>query len=126
MPNALEGLVMSMHSLLHTSSPETSDSGIGRAGLGLFDAITRPPLDVGEAADCCCATAQVRVVLPPVAGRSGRPELRLCAHHYRSAAAGLERAGADIYDAQGHWLAGRGQVWAEFSGPTTSAAGPPA
>ena len=104
---------MSIHSLLRTTEAAAPNDGVG---LSLLEGVTKPPLDVGENADCCCAAAQVRVVLAPVAGRNSRPELRLCAHHYRSAAARLTKAGADVYDARGRWLAGHEIFWADSDG----------
>ena len=101
---------MSIHSLLRTTERAAPEAAVG---LPLLDAATKPPLEVGETADCCCANAQVRVVLPPVAGVTPRPELRLCAHHYRKATAALAKAGADIYDAQGRSLTDRDDFWAD-------------
>ncbi len=107
---------MSIHSLLHTSDATVRDPG---PALGTLD-VTKPPLDVGESADCCCATAQVRVVLPPVAGRNSRPELRLCAHHYRKASKGLSSAGADVYDARGHWIPSHEHYWIDPDSATSA------
>jgi hypothetical protein len=101
---------MSIHSLLHTSETAAPDLV---PGMGILEAPARPPLEVGEPADCCCAAAQVRVVLPPDAGHAVRPELRLCAHHYRAALAGLRKAGADVYDAHGRGLTGAEQFFAD-------------
>lgn len=95
----------------------TPDAG---ACPGLLVTVTKPPLDVGEPADCCCATAKVRVVLPPAAGHASRSELHLCAHHYRKAAAGLTRAGADVYDAQGQWLPGHERYWTGIGSESSS------
>jgi hypothetical protein len=119
--NVLEGCVVSIHSLLGTSEAPASASESDR---GSPAAIAKPPLDVGEPADCCCATAQVRVVLPPVASRATRPELHLCAHHYRKAAAGLMAAGADFYDARGQWLTSREHFWADMEGNSNVATQP--
>lgn len=107
---------MIIHSLLHTSEPVAPDAGPGMEPQVTF---TKPPLDVGEPADCCCAAAQVRVVLPPVAGPATPTELHLCAHHYRKAAAALATAGADVYDAHGHWLSGHAPYWADLKSART-------
>jgi hypothetical protein len=85
-------------------------------GMGILEPPARPPLKVGESADCCCAVAQVRVVLPPNAGHAVRRELRLCAHRYRAAVVGLRKAGADVYDAHGRWLTGAEQCFADDVG----------
>jgi hypothetical protein len=113
---------MSIHSLLHTSEPAAPDLVLG---MGILDPPARPPLEVGEPADCCCAAAQVRVVLPADARRADRPELLLCAHHYREAVAGLRNAGADVYDAHGRCLAGKEEFFADDIGSQGPMAQPP-
>lgn len=114
---------MSIHSLLRTSDPAAPVSGLD---VGSLNAVTKPPLAVGDQSDCCCAAAQVRIVLPPAPGRSGRPELLMCAHHFRKSAAKLATAGADVYDAQGNLLTGNETFWAETSIRANQAAAQPA
>ena len=50
-------------------------------------------------ADCCCARAVYRVLLPASPGREHRAELLFCAHHFRASRAGLQRANATAFDA---------------------------
>ena len=49
-------------------------------------------------ADCCPATAAVRVVFHTTPARRTRTELRLCAHHYRASYRKLTQAGAIAFD----------------------------
>lgn len=58
-----------------------------------------------ERADCCPGAAAYRIVLPRADGRAGRRELLLCAHHYRSGRAGLERTAAAVFDVRGRLVA---------------------
>ena len=59
------------------------------------------PLDVTARACCCPARPAVTVVMPPTASRPHPVDLLLCGHHFRVSQAGLQAAGADVYDKAG-------------------------
>lgn len=60
---------------------------------------TRATLEL-KRADCCPGRAAFRIVFPPAGSASPRRELLLCAHHFRTGRAALERTAAAVFDAQ--------------------------
>jgi hypothetical protein len=65
------------------------------AGSGLAGMPPPPPSYTGQS-DCCPAPPQVKVVMPPTAGRPHPVDLLLCGHHYRASRVALDAAGVTV------------------------------
>ena len=73
--------------------------------------IETPPASVTGRADCCPATAAVRVVMPV---RVARTNLLLCGHHFRASYATLAATGASVYDCTNRL------IWSPQTGATAT------
>ena len=71
---------------------------------------TTGSLTVTGRADCCPASAIVRVVLAATASSAqpGHHELLLCAHHYRAAHNKLAATGASVFDSANRLICSSG------------------
>ncbi len=87
-------LVPMKHWFTHFSPPVASGTAAGPSAA-------EGPLPLASRACCCPASPQVRVVMPPAAGRPYLVDLLLCGHHYRISRAALQAAGAAAYNKDG-------------------------
>ena len=65
-------------------------------GLAPGPVLADSPACREDRACCCPAHPVVRVVMPPVTGRSHSVDLLLCGHHYRVSREALDAAGARV------------------------------
>ena len=80
----------SLRALIETAFPSATERLAGDDVI-----VETPSAPVTGRADCCPATAAVRVVMPV---RATRTNLLLCGHHFRASYATLAATGASVYD----------------------------